>query len=329
MAESLHSLTSKRQRQRQAQRGLRKRAEEQDQGPEPTTWGVCHLRSLQATAFPNPAQTLAFLSLFTPPQSFLKPAGFALESIAQSLGCKQERAGQYLLKPALLWLMSYIIFKETMNFKPDLPLPALPTDPSSLARSHLPLSKLPPRLRYAPLAKLHIDALRRRANKIDLPDTAEQPQALVNRGKTQRLLPPTESPRAGRSPGGVVCSLKLDPTLCSHVERAFLYQRKQKIFLISYILVALKSHPKILHIYFLGNAALKEVFWGTKLTGWRNGNVTTGIKAPSHIHIVRKRSRKTPHLYLQKCKFLLLWSQITFWKQSSHQKDQNSSLQKI
>lgn len=58
-----------------------------------------------------------------------------------------------------------------MNFKPDLPLPALPTVPASLARSHLLLSKLPPRPHYALLVKLHIDALRRRANKIDLPDT--------------------------------------------------------------------------------------------------------------------------------------------------------------
>ena len=71
-----------------------------------------------------------------------------------------------------------------MNFKLDLPLPAPPTVPSSLARSHLPLSKLLPRPCYALLAKLHIDALRRRANKIDLPHTAEQPQALVNQGKT-------------------------------------------------------------------------------------------------------------------------------------------------
>lgn len=88
-----------------------------------------------------------------------------------------------------------------MNFKLDLPLPALPTVPSSLARSHLHLSKLPSRPCYALLVKLHIDALRSRANKIDLPYTAEQPQALVNHGKALWLLPPTESPWAGRSPG--------------------------------------------------------------------------------------------------------------------------------
>lgn len=71
-----------------------------------------------------------------------------------------------------------------MNFKLDVPLPALASVPSSLARSHLPPSKLQPRPCYALLVKLHIDALRRRANKIDLPYTAEQPQALVNQGKT-------------------------------------------------------------------------------------------------------------------------------------------------
>lgn len=82
-----------------------------------------------------------------------------------------------------------------MNFKLDLPLPALSTAPSSLTRSHLPLSKLPPRPCCAPFGKLCIDAPRRRANKIDLPCTAEQPQALVNQGKTLWLLLPTESPQ--------------------------------------------------------------------------------------------------------------------------------------
>lgn len=71
-----------------------------------------------------------------------------------------------------------------MNFKPDLLLPAIPIVPLSLARSHLPPSKLTFRPCYALLVKLHINVLRRRANKIDLPYTAEQPQALVNQGKT-------------------------------------------------------------------------------------------------------------------------------------------------
>lgn len=143
----------------------------------------------------------------------------------------QTRKGWTIpLKPALIWPINWIIFNETVNFKSDLPLPALPAVPSSLARSHLHLPKLPPRPRYVLLVKLHIDALRRMANKIDLPYTAEQPQALVNQGKTLWLLPPTESPRAGRSPGWVVCSLNLSSMWCSHVESAFLYQREQKIF---------------------------------------------------------------------------------------------------
>lgn len=88
----------------------------------------------------------------------------------------QTRKGWTIpLKPVLISPINEIIFNEAMNFKLDLPLSALPTVPSSLARSHLPVPNLPPRPCYALLVKLHIDALRRRANTIDLPDTAEQP----------------------------------------------------------------------------------------------------------------------------------------------------------
>lgn len=169
-----------------------------------------------------------------------------------------------------------------MNFKLGLPLPALSIAPSNLTRSHLPLSKLPPRPCYAPLVKLWIDVPRRRANKIHLSYTAEQPQALVNQGKALWLLLPT----AGRNPGWVVCSLKLtsEPECDAAMERALSCTKGSR----KNINLNIQSHPKILCVCSLANAALKQILWGTKMTWWRNLNVTMGLKAPSHINISRE-----------------------------------------
>lgn len=185
----------------------------------------------------------------------------------QSVGMETRKGWMIPLKPVSICLINYIIINETINIKLQLPLPAHLPGPSSLARSYLPLSKFPPSPCDAALVKWNIDAVRRRANRINLPYTSEQPPARWSREGALWLLPPTESSQAGRNPGWVDCSLNLGSMWCCHVESFLLpkeiYNILNFLHINSQYTSALPLYPKALHVCFLGNAVNMCIF--TKL----------------------------------------------------------------